>query len=102
MKRYVKSRRSGPQRIRIGLLPEGKRPAREGCPVVDADGRQIGRVTSGGPSPTLGIPIAMAYVDSRHADDEEFRIDIRGKTVLAHRTEMPFYKRSSLEQPSES
>lgn len=86
----------GPKQRRIGLLPEGKRPARDGCPVVDSDGRQIGRVTSGGPSPTLGIPIAMAYVDSDHVDDSEFRIDIRGKTVSAKRTKMPFYKRSEL------
>ncbi len=46
---------AGPSRIRIGLLPEGKRPAREGCPVLAGDGQPIGVVTSGGPSPTLGM-----------------------------------------------
>ncbi|MFK8115480.1 MAG: glycine cleavage system aminomethyltransferase GcvT [Rubripirellula sp.] len=85
---------SGPTKVRIGLLPEGKRPAREGCGVLDADGKKIGVVTSGGPSPTLGHPVAMAYVDSAHAADQTFQIDIRGKTVNADATAMPFYKRS--------
>jgi aminomethyltransferase len=85
----------GPKQVRIGLLPTGKRPAREGCPVLDSAGNPLGRVTSGGPSPTLGIPIAMAYVDIEHARDTEFQLDIRGKTVAATRAEMPFYKRSN-------
>jgi aminomethyltransferase len=84
---------TGPSRVRIGLLPEGKRPAREGCGIIGPDGAPIGVITSGGPSPTLGYPIAMAYVDAQHAADAEFQIDIRGKTVAARRTEMPFYKR---------
>lgn len=84
---------AGPKRVRIGLLPEGKRPAREGCPVVDADGQVIGEITSGGPSPTLGQPIAMAYVDAAAAANNEFRIDIRGKVAIARRTALPFYKR---------
>jgi len=87
----------GPKQTRIGLLPDGKRPAREGCAVVNSDGKPIGRITSGGPSPTLGRPIAMAYVDTDHAKDSEFRIDIRGKTVIAKPTAMPFYKRSKSE-----
>ena len=83
----------GPDRKRIGLLPEGKRPAREGCPVLTSEGKPIGRITSGGPSPTLGHPIAMAYVDAAHANDREFQIDIRGKQVAAVPTTMPFYQR---------
>jgi len=83
----------GPKQKRIGLLPDGKRPARQGCPVLDASGEPIGKITSGGPSPTLGIPIAMAYVNAEHAGDSEFQIDIRGKTVLAKPTVMPFYRR---------
>jgi aminomethyltransferase len=85
---------SGPSRLRIGLLPEGKRPAREGCRVLSADGEAIGTITSGGPSPTLGHPVAMAYVDVTHAKDPCYQIDIRGKTVAAKPTVMPFYKRS--------
>jgi aminomethyltransferase len=87
--------RSGPAKKRIGLLPEGKRPARHGCEVLDVNGDSIGVVTSGGPSPTLGKPIAMAFVSAHHADDSEFKIDIRGKTVRAMRTPLPFYQRPS-------
>jgi aminomethyltransferase len=84
---------SGPSRVRIGLLPEGKRPAREGCQVLSSGGEAIGAITSGGPSPTLGHPIAMAYVDVAHANDPSYQIDIRGKVVVAKPTSMPFYKR---------
>ncbi|EMI25724.1 MULTISPECIES: glycine cleavage system aminomethyltransferase GcvT [Rhodopirellula] len=83
----------GPTRRRIGLLPTGKRPAREGCDVLSADGEKIGQVTSGGPSPTLGVPIAMATIDAKHAKDASFQIDIRGKTTDALPTKLPFYKR---------
>lgn len=84
---------SGPKKKRIALIPEGKRPARDGCEVLSSDGQKIGTVTSGGPSPTLGHPIAMAYVDAARAGDESFQIDIRGKTVTAKPTKLPFYKR---------
>ncbi len=84
---------AGPSKVRIGLVPEGKRPAREGCEVLSPEGEKIGVVTSGGPSPTLGHPIAMAYVDASHQDATSFQIDIRGKTVMANRTKLPFYKR---------
>ncbi|GAA5506672.1 aminomethyltransferase [Novipirellula caenicola] len=84
---------AGPKQVRVGMIPEGKRPAREGCDVLDADGKKIGFVTSGGPSPTLGHPIVMAYVDAEYADAKQFQIDIRGKTVVANVTPLPFYKR---------
>lgn len=83
----------GPTKKRIGLLPEGKRPARDGCDVLDLDGNVIGSIVSGGPSPTLGQPIAMAMVDAAHAGDAEFEIDIRGKRSSAKRTKLPFYRR---------
>ncbi len=83
----------GPKQTRIGLLPEGKRPAREGSDVLNSSGKKIGVVTSGGPSPTLGYPIAMAYIDAEHSQDSSFQIDIRGKVVDAKLTALPFYKR---------
>ena len=57
--------RSGRQRV--GLVLEGKRAAREGCPVVLGDGRAVGVITSGSFTPTLQKSIAMAYVDVAHA-----------------------------------
>lgn len=87
-------KKSEPRRVRIGLLPEGKRPAREGSQVLSAEGKTIGVVTSGGPSPTLGHPIAMAYVDADQANLPSYQIDIRGKKVGATMTTLPFYKRT--------
>ena len=57
--------------VRIGLQPNGKRPAREGYSVYNSAGEQVGIVTSGSQSPTLNRPIAMAYV--RRADASGLR-----------------------------
>lgn len=89
----VKIKADGPKQVRIGLLPSGRRPARDGCDVLSSSGQPIGKIVSGGPSPTLGHPIAMAMVDSDHATTNEFEIDIRGKRVAATRTKLPFYRR---------
>jgi aminomethyltransferase len=57
----------GPPRRRVGLLADGRQPVRAGADVTDDAGRTAGRVTSGGFSPTLERPVAMALVDSAHA-----------------------------------
>ncbi|WP_246722004.1 glycine cleavage system aminomethyltransferase GcvT [Methylosinus sp. H3A] len=57
----------GPSRKRVGLLPQGRAPLREGAPLMAPNGGVIGRITSGGYSPTLSRPIAMGYVDSAFA-----------------------------------
>ena len=85
--------RNGSPHVRIGLLPEGKRPARQGCPVLDGDNQVIGTVTSGGPSPTLGKPIAMALVKAGTENLPQYEINIRGTLVAAKATPMPFYRR---------
>ncbi|MDN5605847.1 MAG: glycine cleavage system protein T, partial [Kocuria sp.] len=57
--------------------------------------REIGTVTSGIPSPTLGYPIAMAIVDSRNADaGTTIAVDIRGRTQDFEVIDLPFYRRS--------
>jgi len=55
-----------PPRKRVGILPEGRAPAREHTPVM-AGARRIGTVTSGGFGPTVGGPVAMGYVDAAQA-----------------------------------
>jgi aminomethyltransferase len=78
---------------RVGLELEGKRIAREGAALL-ADGRQVGKVTSGTYSPTLSKAIAMGYVEPGHtALGTHLEIDVRGKMGMATVVEMPFYRR---------
>ncbi|WP_327401165.1 glycine cleavage system aminomethyltransferase GcvT [Streptomyces sp. NBC_01288] len=85
---------SQPPRVLVGLVAEGRRVPRAGYPVV-ADGQVIGEVTSGAPSPTLGKPIAMAYVDAAHAapGTTGVGVDIRGSHEPYEVVALPFYKR---------
>jgi len=57
----------GPERLRVGLRPEGRAPMREGVEVFAPDGTPVGRVTSGGFGPSVNAPIAMGYVARSHA-----------------------------------
>ncbi|OEJ60936.1 glycine cleavage system protein T [Streptomyces agglomeratus] len=85
---------TAPPRKLVGLIAEGRRVPRAGFPVV-ADGKVIGEVTSGAPSPTLGRPIAMAYVDAAHAapGTSGVGVDIRGTHEPYEVVALPFYKR---------
>ncbi|WP_103533223.1 glycine cleavage system aminomethyltransferase GcvT [Streptomyces sp. SM11] len=85
---------TAPPRKLVGLIAEGRRVPRAGFPVV-ADGKVIGEVTSGAPSPTLGKPIAMAYVDAAFAapGTEGVGVDIRGTHEPYEVVALPFYKR---------
>jgi aminomethyltransferase len=88
----------GPKRRRVGLRLEGRAPARAGAVILAADGAEIGSVTSGGFSPSLGAPIAMGYVGRDHAaDGTALAILVRDKKLPARVVPMPFiphnYKR---------
>ena len=85
---------AGSSRHLAGLTIASRRVARHGYPVL-ADGRTCGTVTSGAPSPTLGVPIAMAYLDRQAASlaGAALAVDIRGEAVPAHLTDLPFYSR---------
>ena len=81
----------GPARKRVGLLPEGRAPAREGTEITDGEGRKIGVVTSGGFGPTLNGPLAMGYVDPAHAAvGVSVMLVVRGKPLPATVAPMPF------------
>ena len=75
----------------VGLASEGRRAGREGYPVRGADGAEVGFVTSGALSPTLGHPIALAYVDPDAGT--ELSIDVRGTLLPARVTPLPFLPR---------
>lgn len=74
----------------VGLRIEGRLPAREGAEVfVGSD--KVGIVTSGGFSPTLGAPIAMAYVAAAHAaTGTALEVEVRGKRLAATVSPTPF------------
>lgn len=79
--------------VRIGLVLEGKRAAREGSLIFQGD-RQVGVVTSGTFSPTLQTPIAMGYMEQNQSElGNKVSVDIRGKRIDAQVTQLPFYKR---------
>jgi len=81
----------GPKRLRVGLIPEGRAPAREGADIQSADGETIGTVTSGGFGPSLGGPVAMGYVDVAHAETgTPVQLIVRGKALPARVADMPF------------
>ncbi|USU08410.1 glycine cleavage system aminomethyltransferase GcvT [Sphingomonadaceae bacterium OTU29MARTA1] len=89
--RILAEREDGPAVKRVGLSVAGRQPVREGASVVDTDGAVIGRVTSGGFAPSVGAPIAMAYVPTALATaGTSVRLVQRGKIHEATVTPMPF------------
>ena len=87
----------GPRAVLVGLTMESRRIPRHGYAVLaDAPGgHRVGTVTSGAPSPTLGVPIAMAYLDPGTGHDKPgLAVDIRGQAAPADLTDLPFYRRS--------
>lgn len=80
-------------RVLVGLIAEGRRAGRAGYPVFNGD-KEVGEITSGALSPTLGYPIAMAYVDRDVAEPRTtLDLDVRGTRIPATVTTMPFYTR---------
>ncbi len=82
-------------RVLVGLSAEGKRAGRAGYAVVAEDGTVLGEITSGALSPTLGHPIAMAYIDPASAEEgTTVFLDVRGTKIPATVTALPFYRRT--------
>ena len=81
--------------VLVGLAAEGRRAARAGAVVRTTDGTEVGTVSSGALSPTLGHPIAMAFVrPDLTAVGTELVLDVRGKDLPARVVDLPFYSRS--------
>ena len=80
-----------PRQLRVGLRPDGRTPARAGTEVLALDGTVVGRVTSGGFSPSLGTPIAMGYVrQDLAAERTQLLCNVRGRHLPATVVPMPF------------
>ncbi|WP_372456690.1 glycine cleavage system aminomethyltransferase GcvT [Cellulomonas wangsupingiae] len=88
---------SAPARVLVGLQGLGRRAARHGYDVVAStapDAPVVGTVTSGAPSPTLGHPVAMAYVTPEvSAEGRELAVDVRGRREPVRVVPLPFYRR---------
>lgn len=90
----------GPPARRIGLILNGRLPAREGAPIFAGD-VEVGTVTSGGFSPSLQVPIAMGYVSPGHAAlNHPLQIEVRGKRLDAVVAPMPFVPHRYVRQGS--
>ena len=81
----------GVTRKRVGILPEGKMPARAHTEIANDEGREIGEITSGGFGPSLGKPIAMGYVATPSTSiGSAVNLMVRGKALPARISKMPF------------
>ena len=75
----------------VGILPEGRAPAREHTEIQDQDGNTIGEITSGGFGPTQGGPVAMGYVARKFAKaGSDIQLIVRGKARPAKVVKLPF------------
>ena len=82
----------GPKRVRVGMRPDGRAPAREGTEIVSPDGAPIGIVTSGGFGPSVGAPIAMGFVQSAYAAvGTPLGLVVRGRPLSARVVALPFH-----------
>jgi aminomethyltransferase len=98
--RVLRELAEGPSRVRVGLVVKEGAPAREGAEIADTDGTVIGRVTSGGPSPTLGKNIAMGYVPPAFAGlGTALKVVVRGKAAAAEVVAMPFVAQRYYRKP---
>ena len=99
--RVLKQLAEGTENLRVGLLLDGRAPAREGAEIrVPGTEEIIGRVTSGGFGPTLGAPVAMGYVPSRLAAiGTELELLVRGRALKAKVAEMPFVAQRYYRKP---
>jgi aminomethyltransferase len=83
--------RHGPKRRRVGLIPEGKAPVRDGAELKNSAGETVGRVTSGGYSPSLERPIAMGLVASEAAQlDNILFVTRSSRNIALTVTALPF------------
>jgi aminomethyltransferase len=89
--RILKELADPPPRRRVGILPDGRAPARDGSAILDPAGNPIGTVTSGGFGPSLNAPVAMGYVArAQAAAGTSISVVVRDVARPAHVAPMPF------------
>ena len=89
--RILAERETGPVSKRVGFTVDGRQPVREGGRVLDSEGNEVGRVTSGGFSPSLQKPIGMGYVAAALSEPgTRLTLEQRGKLFMAEVAPTPF------------
>jgi aminomethyltransferase len=89
--RVLKDITGGTARKRVGIKPDGKAPARDGTIVQDAQGRVIGKITSGGYGPTVNSPITMGYVETALSEPgTQVQLIVRDRLLPATVAKLPF------------
>ncbi|WMX15545.1 MULTISPECIES: glycine cleavage system aminomethyltransferase GcvT [unclassified Aureispira] len=89
----IEQKATGVQRKLVGFEVLGKRPPRHAYPILDANGNEIGVVTSGTKGPSVNISIGMGYVAKEHSKKgSSIFIDARGKRMEAKIVGLPFHK----------
>jgi aminomethyltransferase len=90
--RILRELAEGPERLRVGLRPEGRAPMREGVALFAVDGTPLGNITSGGFGPSVEAPVAMGYVPAAFAKPGlGIEGELRGKRLPLTVAEMPFH-----------
>ncbi len=87
------ARSHGPARLLWGLVATGRRPLRAGLEVRARDGTLLGSTTSGSLSPTLGVPIALAYLATEVGPGDRVEVDVRRRPLPAEVVRPPFVDR---------
>jgi aminomethyltransferase len=89
--RILAEMENGPPQVRVGFDIDGRQPVREGALVLDGEGNEVGKITSGGFSPSLQRPIAMGYIASGLAEaGTAIKLEQRSKLFDARVAAMPF------------
>jgi aminomethyltransferase len=90
----VAAKAAGPSERLWGLVAEGRRPARAGLDVLGVGTDEVvGTTTSGSLSPTLGAPIALAYLEAAFGPGDRVELDVRGHRTAAEVVRPPFVDR---------
>lgn len=93
--RILRELATGPERLRVGLRPEGRAPMREGVEIFTPGAIPVGRVTSGGFGPSVNAPVAMGYVARGFAGPgTQLLGEVRGKHLPLTTCELPFHPTS--------
>ncbi len=94
---FIRQKENGVEKKLVGFIVDDRRVPRHGYPVCDTDGNEIGVVTSGTLSPTLQVPLGLAYVPTAFAKaDSVFQVKASSKMLQAKVVKLPFVDPKSL------